>query len=279
MAKFRALLLEMEENRLQAAVKEVEQDSLPAGEVLVEVLVIDEPIAAGTPAEQLADRVRLEQLPAKVAASGAVSDLASLADKVAAVELLPGEQVVTGRFVDLETYAASTGSGGLVDVPGDLLQVTVSLSPERLVGGEIRPGDHVAVFASFDPFALDTVEPTGLGPDEIPVLAPDADTEEEEGRTGRQTPHSTKIILYQALVTRLQAEELPRTIDEEEAASGAPELAPTGNLLITLALRPADAERLVFTAEHGSIWMALEGEDAAVSRGPVQTRVSIYEAS
>jgi len=73
-------------------------------------------------------------------------------------------------------------------------------------------------------------------------------------------------------------EELPRTVDEEEATAGAPDLAPTGNLLVTLALRPADAERLVFTAEHGSIWLAVEGSEVSDSPTPGQTRVSIYEA-
>ena len=111
------------------------------------------------------------------------------------------------------------------------------------------------------------------------MLIPDDGTEENNER-GAQTPNSTKIILRRALVINLQAEELPRTIDpaEEEAAAGAPELAPTGNLLITLALDPEDSQRLVFTAEFGTIWLALEGEEADDSDTPVQTRISIYEA-
>jgi len=248
-----------------------------AGEVLVEVLVVDQPIEAGTPAEELTDRVRAERVPTKVAAAGAVDDLTSLEGQVAAIALLPGEQLVADRFVDLEAYQGIDG-GPKVEVPADLLQVTLSLSPERVVGGELRPGDIVAVFASFDPFALNSVEPTGLAPDEIPVLVPDEGTEEEPTQARQQTPNSTKIILHSVLVTNLQAEELPRTVSEEEAVAGAPDLAPTGNLLVTLALEPVDAERLVFTAEHGRVWLALEGDDVDDSDTPVQTRVSIYEA-
>jgi pilus assembly protein CpaB len=249
-----------------------------AGEILVEVLVVDEPIAAGTPAEELDGLVRPESVPAKVAAEGAVADLASLAGKVAAVDLIPGEQIVSGRFLEAEAYRRTVGGGPAIEVPADLLQVTVSLSPERVVGGELSPGDLVAVFASFDPLALDNVEPTGLAPDEIPVLIPDDGTEEESTRTGRQTPNSTAIILYGVLVTNLQAEELPRRVEDEEAVAGAPALAPTGNLLVTLALSPDDAERFIFTAEHGTIWVALEGAGVRPSSTPVQTRVSIYEA-
>ena len=249
-----------------------------AGEVLVEVLVVDRLIAAGTPAEELDGQVRPESVPTKVAAEGAVADLTSLAGKVAAVDLLPGEQIVSGRFLEAEAYRQTVGGGPAIEVPAGLLQVTVSLSPERVVGGVLSPGDLVAVFASFDPLALDNVEPTGLAPNEIPVLIPDDGTDEEPTRTGRQTPNSTGIILYGVLVTNLQAEELPRIVEDEEAVAGAPALAPTGNLLVTLALGPADAERFVFTAEHGTIWVALEGAGVRPSTAPVQTRVTIYEA-
>lgn len=250
------------------------------GEVLVEVLVADQPIAAGTASEELTNLVRLEQVPTKVVVAGAVADLAPLADKVTAIALLPGEQLTVDRFMDLAAYQETIGGRAAVEVPADQLQVTISLSPDRVVGGELRPGDIVAVFASFDPLPLNTVEPTGLDPNEIPVLIPDDGTGEEETSTGAQTPNSTKIILHQVLVTNLQAEELPRTVTEEEAeaAAGAPNLAPTGNLLVTLALSPTDAERLVFTAEHGLIWLALEGDEVDTSDTPVQTRITIYEA-
>ncbi len=254
------------------------EDRALAGELVVEVLVVDEAIAAGTPAEELTGQVRLEQVPTKVAAVGAVGDLSALEGQVAAIDLIPGEQLVADRFLAVEDYQDSLGGGAKVEVPESLLQVTISLTPERVVGGELQPGDLVAVFASFDPFRLSSVEPSGLDSGEIPVLVPDDGTEEQTGQAGLMTPNSTKIILYGVLVTNLQAEELPRTVDQEEAAAGAPDLAPTGNLLVTLALDPDDAARLVFTAEHGFVWLALEGSETSSSGTAVQTRVSIYEA-
>lgn len=253
------------------------EDRALEGEVLVNVLVVDQPIEAGTPVEDLTGLVRSEQVPTKVAAAGAVAELADLEGKVAAIALLAGEQLVTGRFVDPETYEASLSAASQVEVPRDRLQVTFSLEPERVVGGQLRPGDIVAVFASFEPFGLDALEPTGLSPGEIPVLVPDEGTEGED-RTAPKSPNSTKIILHRVLVTNLQVEELPRAVGEEEATAGAPDLAPTGNLLVTLALTPVEAERLVFTAEHGLIWLALEGEEVDTSDTEVQTRFIIYEA-
>jgi len=254
------------------------EDRALEGEELVDVLVVDDRIAAGTPVEDLDDLVRLENLPAKVAVGGAVTDLASLAGLVAAIDLLPGEQVVASRFITLEAYQDTLRGVPKVDVPADLLQVTLSLSPERAVGGVVKPGDVVAVFASFDPFALGGVEPTGLAPEEIPVFVPEpAEGEEQQAITGLQTPNSTKIILHKVLVTNVQAERLPQQVTEEEQVAGAPDLAPTGNLLITLALGPVDAERLVFTAEHGWVWLGLEGADVDESDTEVQRRSIIYE--
>jgi len=253
------------------------EDRATAGLELVNVRVVAQPIPAGTPAENLGDgELPLRRVPKDVAATGVVTDLTTLAGLVVAIDLVPGEQVIATRFVTQDAYLESLGFRPPMEAPDDMLQVTVALSPERVVGGELQPGDHVAVFASFDPFSLSSLEPTGLSPDEIPVLVPDTGTEGETP-TAVQTPNSTKIILHKVLVTNVQSEELPREVTEEEAAAGARELAPTGNLLITLALGPVDAERFVFTAEHGWVWLALEGPNVSEADTEVQTRNIIYE--
>ena len=147
------------------------------------------------------------------------------------------------------------------------------------MGGQVSPGDVVAVFASFESFPLNTLEPTGLTDREIVGVT----TTTLPGQQGQSSgllssPTSTKIILYGVLVTSLQAEELPREASEQDTAVGAIELAPTGNLLITLAVAPADAERLVFAAEHGTVWLAAQGSEVSPADTVVQTRRTVYEA-
>jgi pilus assembly protein CpaB len=248
------------------------------GEVLTSVLVVDTPITAGTRAEDLTGQVRLEEVPAKVLADGAVSDLASLTGKVAAIRLLPGEQIVSSRFVTPDEYSHALTTAG-IEPPANLLQVALSLSPERVVGGQVSPGDVVAVFASFEPFPLNTLEPTGLTDREIAgATTTTLPGQQGQANAGLQSPTSTKIILHNVLVTNLQAEQLPRQVSQEDMAAGAVELAPTGNLLITLALEPAAAERLVFAAEHGSVWLAVEGAEVRDADTAVQTRRTVYEA-
>lgn len=119
------------------------EDRALAGERLVPVLVVDEPVAKGTPVDELADLVRTETVPAKVRAAGAVESLTDLEGQVAAVDLVPGEQLLGTRFGDAEQVAPA-------GVPDGFEQVTISLEPHRAVGGRVRVGSRVGVLASYD---------------------------------------------------------------------------------------------------------------------------------
>jgi len=248
------------------------EDRALAGEELAEVLVVDLPIAQGTPASTLTQFVRLEQVPMKVRAEGGIADLATLADLVAATDLLPGEQLVTARFVTAESLERNAR----IEIPADALEVTISISPERALGGQLVPGDVVAVIASFDPFDLSTFEPSDLGPGEI--IDPNEiflGASGDDSGSSVRSPTSTSLILHQVLVTAVQLEQLPR-LAGDDLPDDTPELAPTGNLLITLAA-PVDAvQRIVFTAEHGFIWLAAEGTDVVDSPTPILTRGTVY---
>jgi pilus assembly protein CpaB len=157
--------------------------------------------------------------------------------------------------------------------------VTLSLSPERAVGGQLVPGDTVSVLASFDPFNVDYVEPGeavdagGIDGNGDPIFI--GSTGDEDG-PGLRTPNSTHLILHGVVVTNLQVERRPTAAENDADNADVPDLAPTGNLLVTLAVQPADAERIVFTAEHGFVWLAADDEDISVIDTSIQTRESIY---
>ncbi len=250
-----------------------------AGEEVVEVLVVDAPVTAGEGAADIENRVRLVQVPVKVQAVGSVASLADLDDRVAAVDLVPGEQVVTQRFVTAEQFEEQDE----FEVPDGLLEVTVSLSPDRAVGGQLEPGDFVAVVASFDPFDLNAIEPNDLeNLAGLPTLFVNPPTQVEatpDGVTNAQplkTPNSSHIVLHKVLVTAVQIERLPAEPEREDAEAVGVELAPTGNLLVTLAVQAPDVEKIVFTAEHGFVWLASEPGSASEAGTQIQTRGSIY---
>jgi pilus assembly protein CpaB len=214
------------------------------GEELVDVLVVTDTIAAGTPADEIGSKIETEQVPAKVRADGAVTDIDDIEGLVASVALLPGEQLVAERF------AAPTARPG---VPEGMLEVTVRLDPERAVGGQIVAGDTVAVLASFDPFDVDTA---GDG----------ADT---------KTPNSTGLILHKVVVTKVQlTEDRLRKDDEEE--DEVTDAAPAGNILVTLAMNADAVQRVVFAAEHGFIWLSAEPSDASEASLPIVTLAGMY---
>ncbi len=53
-------------------------------------------------------------------------------------------------------------------------------------------------------------------------------------------------------------------------------LAPTGNLLVTLGVDPVSAERVIFTIEHGYLWLGREGANVANLDTDIQTRETVY---
>ncbi|MBA2528955.1 MAG: Flp pilus assembly protein CpaB [Euzebyales bacterium] len=235
---------------LLAYVRSAEDRAL-AGERVVEVFVTQEAITKGTPVEALGTKVALEKVPAKVRAGSSVDRLDLLEGKVAAVDLVAGEQLLSSRFVAPETLQAQ----GEIEIPDGLHQVTVSLEPQRALGGQLKPGDTVGVLASFDPFEGD--DPPG-----------------EQGPP--KSPNSTHLILHKVLVTQVQ---------QASAAGAAPPggsgnqtaQAPSGNLLVTLATKAPSVERLVFTAEHGFVWLSHEPKTAPEKGTSIQTRDTVYE--
>ncbi|MDH3470241.1 MAG: RcpC/CpaB family pilus assembly protein [Acidimicrobiia bacterium] len=230
------------------------------GEESVEVLVVEETIPRGTPIEDVDGSVGLALVPAKVQAIGSLASLDDLSGTVAAVDLQPGEQLLSSRFIEPTLLVAATR----VDIPEGLLEVTFELDPERIVGGQPIPGDLVAVVASFDPIVLDSVEPGDSG------ISPGTDA------NGLRTASSTHIILHKVLLTNLQVQAAATRATNSDDETDTVDIAPAGRILATLALSAPDLEKAVFAAEHGRIWLAREGADTPEAGTVIQTRETIY---
>ena len=247
------------------------EDRALAGEELAQVYVVTSPVPAGTPATQLASFIQVEEVPVKIKAQGAVDDLEALGDRVAAVDLLPGEQLVNDRMVDV---AAFTDRAEGVKVPDDMVEVTVELEPQRAVGGLVEPGQTVAVLSSFEPFDLtaDVVQVNGQE-----VAVPQSVASEVAG----STPNSTETILRKVLVTAVQRSQSNGGGGglgaSESTETDRLETAPEDTLLVTLAVLPIDAERVVFSAEWGSIWLAIDRDTVPTVDDPIMTRGNVYD--
>lgn len=230
------------------------------GQRTVDVLVVKEAVPEGTAAEDLGGRVATEQVVAKVRASGSVTDIEELQGKVAAVDLVPGEQLLSARFADPEELAQQAD----VKVPDGLQEVTISLSPERAVGGNVRSGDTVGLVASFPS------EGSSQG------VATDGETA-DGGEAGTTFVNETSMILHKVLVTRVQAAPVAAPAQEEGEDVG-PEPLPSSDLLITLAVDAPAVERIVFSQEFGSVWLTLEPGSASEDGTTIQRRGTVFES-
>ena len=263
---FIALIMALAGTALVASfVKSAEARAL-AGEELVNVLVASDAIAAGMTTEEVAARVIVEQVPAKVRATDALQSLDPVDGLVTHISLAPGEQITAARFVAPDLLTRTR-----VAVPEGLIEITVSLAPERAVGGTLLPGDNVTVFSSFDPFDINA--PASSDPNVPETVIFDGMRLAGDGKT----PSSTRLILDAVLVTNVQLEELVQEPEDPAGTTGRIRTpAPTGNLLITLALDPIQAERVVFSAEHGMVWLGAQYTELDLDGTRLQTRSRIY---
>ncbi len=198
--------------------------------------------------------------------TNAVDNLEALAGQVVGVELVPGEQLLESRFVTRANFANRILG---VDVPDDKIEITIALDPERAIGGLILPGDTVAVFASFDPFDLkaNVVEVDG---EEVPL--PDSVADSTEAKT----PNTTDLLLQKILVTAVQ-EDVSNSFNDDEQRDVLTE-SPESELLITLAVDPSEAERIIFAAEFGLLWLGAERSTVPDTDDPIITRGNVYQS-
>ena len=123
----------------------------------------------------------------------------------------------------------------------------------------------MGVIISFDPFAVESILPIEVDNE---ILPPDSNTNT-----------TTFQAMHKILVTNVQLEEEPEVVqrqgvdDEEDVEI---RLVPSGKLLVTLALDVHEAERLIFGAEFGTIWLTNEAEDSIETPSIIQHRGTVY---
>ncbi len=201
-----------------------------AGTATADVVVVQKEIAAGTVVSSFGDAVKLKQVPANMVTDGALTDLKGVQEKVAAMKLLPGDQLSTARLMEAATYQGSSP----VKVPDTMQQLSFSVTADRVVGGQLQPGDDAALYLSYN----QGVEP---GTADVPA---------------------TKGTLRKVLVVSMQAVTQGPANAPVSPSTPAPTIAPNTvgatSYVVSVALQPADAIKLVHAAEFGHVWVAKE---------------------
>lgn len=220
-----------------------------AGTETESIYVVQKAIPAGASAETIAGSVITKSVPKLAVAENSVTDLASLGSKVSAVALVPGEQLLSSRMVEQNAFLGPAR----VQVPLGLQEITLKLPIERVAGGVLKAGDTVGVFLSL----------------------------EDTGGQGGAKASKTQLSFHKVLVTAAQFSDGAATqTGGADSSTGTTQASSTssnksqgdGSYLITVARNSADAERIVFAAEFGKIYLSKEPGNAAESNtGAVDT--------
>lgn len=218
------------------------KESAEAAQAQTAVLVVDEHIPKGANAATILSSTHVGSVQQKSLASGALTSDGQVGTLVAAADMYPGDQVVSDRLV------AQLDNG----VPADKVQVAVTLTPERAIGGAVKTGDTVGVYLSFEPFDTN---------------APESDT-----TAPKKTANTTHLTFQHVQVTNVQSTDEPVS---ESKDNGLQQVSAKG-YIVTLALSPAQSEQFVFATEFGHVWLSNEPATVSQDGTSVVTLGSVY---
>ena len=123
------------------------QDNAETTTDTVGVVVVSQDIPSDTELDGLLSGGALEvqQVPADLVVSNAVTDLDELKGEKTASPILAGEQVSSTRLAGSQDLP-----GGVLRIPKGMQGITVALESQRVVGGNVlNSGDHIAIYATF----------------------------------------------------------------------------------------------------------------------------------
>ena len=157
-----------------------------------------------------------------------------------------------GTFVLSDAFGVKPVGTKAIDVPAGQVAVSSALADPARVGTFLTPGSHVVLYNTYD--ATSSSNDSG-------------------GDKGAQT--QTRVLLDDVLVIAMgEASLTPAPAPKE----GEEQTAPTPGALLTVAVTPADATRLVHGIQTGSLYAALRGTDAKVDLGKVVSSASLFTA-
>lgn len=155
-------------------------------------------------------------------------------------DLQPGEYVLGSRFGEKPVGTKA------IEVPAGQVAVSISLADAARAGTFLTPGSHVVLFNTYEKAASATNKVAGP---------------------------QTRVLLEDVLVIAVGDTSLT-PVQPVKAGEVAPP--PTAGALLTVALPPADAVRLVHGIQTGRLYAALRGTDAKIDLGQVASEATLF---
>lgn len=194
-------------------------------------------IPAGTRWEDMSGALKKRDVPADVRPVTAVSTDSQLNGKSTVQGIAKGTIITTQQF--------NTSSSGGLEIPPGQNAVTINLGVPQAVARYIQAGADTNVYVTYKA---------------LPQAGTPADAT------------VTQLLLSNVKVLANR----PMLTGAEETADAAAAGGTTGEILLTLALTPDQAEKLIFAKENGSIWLGLVNPgDAPVTSGGRNFRTAL----
>jgi len=225
-----------------------------AGLQPVKAYVAVKTVVSGTSLQQAVDRQLVEQqtFSRKTVPAGAVTDLSpALRHRVATSDISAGTLLLADAFA-----SKAVQQTGLALPPGTMA-VTVALQDPQRVADFVHPGSKIAVFDTFN---------TVLQYDKDGSLfAGDKKSVAGDSMSGNHfNNHATKLLLSDVDVVAIGST-TAATRPASGAAAASPKTTQIHAVLITVAVRLHDAEKLILAAQTGNLYLALLPPDASAT--------------
>ena len=160
--------------------------------------------------------------------------------------------IQAGEYVLSDRFGVKPVGTKAIEVPAGQVAVSVSLSDPARVGTFLTPGSHIVLFDSFQP---------------IPT---------SEAATPAELATKTRVLLDDVLVIAMGEASLTPAAAPTTGEDGKDAAAPVAGALVTVAVTPADAVRLVHGIQTGRLYAGLRGTDAKVDLSKVISEVSLF---
>jgi pilus assembly protein CpaB len=221
------------------------------------VLIVDKTIPAGTSwsAVVSGDYVKEQNVPAKSAPEGVLSNLeADVPDgQVASADIKPGQLIVRAMFGE---KAPETG---VLNIPDRYQAITIAAEADAEVGGYVRNGSEVAIYAVFEISGKDT---------------------EDAGSVSGDKTYASKLLLPRVSVIAVNLA-APSSVsgNDDGDGGGLGGSGRTDKVLVTLAVDQTAAERIVLAQKVGQLYLTLLTNTSVTKDGGGRVNIGTFNPS
>lgn len=219
----------------------------------VDAFVASSTIPAGMSAEDAIARglVVRQPVPRRNVPLGAIATLGDIEGKVASFPIGQGEEIVADR------WALPAALTDRLEIPDGMHAISVEVGIPPGVAGFVTSGDRVGVLANL----------------EVPDADAPADPENPDVAAEDRTTSRTRFLMQGIQVLAVGQRTAPSP--ESEGGTQA-QTEPLSTVLLTLAVSPADAEKVAFATLTGELYFTLMPEGAETVETPGRTSRTIF---